>query len=201
MAYKPRIVIGKVTGTDYPIDGHELYFSQWDYDNGESFHLYGWGEDADEAVMQTMYQCEIEDGLRTSDTLEAFAEKWKAEKWEPAAALCLPLDRVEVLEVVQNEERDDAGEKMQAHGVSITPRKATDRGGILCLPLEKNLRGDVKAKHPDWKLIQCPHCGRNCWKPSAVDEIVEKQGVQLLCTECALRSGTVTKSNMKEETT
>lgn len=192
MANKPRIVAGKVTGTGYPIDGHVLYFSQWDYDNSESFHLYGWGEDADEIVMQTMYQCEIEYGLRTSDTLEAFAEKWKAKKWKPAAAFCLPLDRVEVLEVVQDEERDDIG---------ISPRKATDRGGILCLPLEKNLRGDVRAKHPDWKLIQCPHCGRNCWKPSAVDEIVEKQGVQLLCTECALRSGTVTQSNMKDGTT
>ena len=42
MEYKPKVITGKVTGTGWPIDGHVLWFSQWDYDNRESWHLYGW---------------------------------------------------------------------------------------------------------------------------------------------------------------
>ena len=44
MGYKPKIITGKVTGTGWPIDGHVLYFSQWDYDNRDSWHLYGWDD-------------------------------------------------------------------------------------------------------------------------------------------------------------
>ncbi len=35
MEYKPKVITGKVTGTGWPIDGHVLWFSQWDYDNRE----------------------------------------------------------------------------------------------------------------------------------------------------------------------
>lgn len=189
MAYKPRIVTGKVTGTGWPIDGHVLYFSQWDYDKHQSFHLYGWDDADDEAVMLTMYQCEAENG--GTYTLEAFTEMWKAKAWEPVGAFCLPLDKVEVQEVKQEEEKDDAREKLLAHGIDLSPRKDTDRGGILCLPMEKNLNGDVKAKHPDWELIECPHCGRGCWKTPEADRLVKEQGAQLLCTECALEAGLV----------
>lgn len=189
--YKPKIVTGRVKGTGYPMDGHVLYFSLWDYDKYESFHLYGWDEADDEAVMLTMYQAEREAGECTCDTPEAFAEKWKAKEWEPAAAFCLPLDKVEVQEVKQEEEKSDAREKLLARGIDLTPRKNTDRGGILCLPLEKNINGDTKARHPNWERIECPACGRDCWKPAGVDELVEKQGVQLLCTECALEAGLV----------
>ena len=56
MQYRPKIIKGTVKGTGWPIDGHTLYFSQWDYDNRESWHLYGWDEPDDEAVMQTTYQ-------------------------------------------------------------------------------------------------------------------------------------------------
>lgn len=191
MGYKPKIVKGKVSGTGWPIDGHVLYFSQWDYDNHDSFHLYGWDDADDEAVLLTVYQTETEAGLNTCDTLEAFEEMWRAKQWEPAGAFTLPLDKVEVVEVLQEEEKDDMREKLRAHGIDLTPRKSTDRGGILCLPMEKNLNGDVKAKHPDWELVACPHCGRGCWKTPEADKLVETQGVQLLCTECALEAGLV----------
>ena len=191
MAYKPRIVTGKVTGTGWPIDGHVLYFSQWDYDNHESFHLYGWEDEDDEAVMLTIYQTETEADLCTCDTLEAFTEMWKSKLWEPAGVFALALDQVEVQEVKQEEEKDDAREKLREFGIDLSPRKDTDRGGILCLPMEKNLNGDVKAKHPDWELIECPHCGRGCWKTPEADRLVAEQGVQLLCTECALKAGLV----------
>lgn len=191
MGYKPRIVKGKVSGTGWPIDGHVLYLSQWDYDNHDSFHLYGWDDEDDEAVLLTVYQTEVEAGLNTCDTLEAFTEMWRAKQWEPAGAFCFPLDKVEVVEVIQEEEKDDMREKLRAHGIDLTPRKSSDRGGILCLPMEKNLDGDVKAKHPDWELVKCPHCGRGCWKTPEADKLVEEQGVQLLCTECALEVGLV----------
>lgn len=191
MAYKPRIVTGMVTGTGWPIDGHVLYFSQWDYDKHQSFHLYGWDDEDDESVMLTMYQTETEADLCTCDTLEAFTEKWKAKEWEPAGAFCLPLDKVEVQEVKQEEEKDDTREKLIAHGIDLSPRKDTDRGGLLCLPLDENLNGDTKKKHPDWESMNCPHCGRKCWKPAGVDKLQQEQGVQLLCTKCALEAGLV----------
>ena len=190
MAYKPKIITGRVKGTGWPIDGHVLYFSLWDYDR-ENWHLYGWDDEDDDAVMRTVYQTETEAGICTSETLEAFAAKWRAEEWYPDGAFCIPLDCVEVVEVKQEEERDNAREKMLANGIDLRPRKESDRGGILCLPMEKNLNGDIKAKHPDWELITCPTCGRGCWKPAGVDEVVEKQGVQLMCTECALSAGLV----------
>lgn len=62
MEYKPKVITGKVTGTGWPIDGHVLWFSQWDYDNRESWHLYGWEDSEDEAVMQTVFQTETEAG-------------------------------------------------------------------------------------------------------------------------------------------
>lgn len=188
--YKPKIIKGKVSGTGWPIDGHVLYLSLWDYDR-DFWHLYGWDDEDDEAVLLTVYQTEMEAGLNTYDTLEAFTEMWRAKEWEPAGAFAIPLDKVEVVEVLQEEEKDDAREKLRAHGIDLTPRKSTDRGGILCLPMEQNLNGDVKAKHPDWELINCPHCGRGCWKTPEADRLVEEQGVQLLCTECALSAGLI----------
>ena len=106
MAYKPKIIKGKVTGTEWPIDGHVLYFSLWDYDP-DSWHLLCWDDSDDEAVMLTMYQTEDEAGICDCDTLEEFTEKWKAKEWEPQGVFCLGLDRVEVQEVIQEEEKGD----------------------------------------------------------------------------------------------
>lgn len=134
MEYKPKVITGKVTGTGWPIDGHVLWFSQWDYDNRESWHLYGWADSEDEAVMQTVFQTETEAGLCPFGTLEKFAENWKAKKWEPQGSFCLPLDKVEVLEVKQEESTNNTREQLRAHGFDLTPKKQTDRGGIICLP-------------------------------------------------------------------
>lgn len=114
MEYKPKVITGKVTGTGWPIDGHVLWFSQWDYDNRE---------------------------------------------------------------------------QLRAHGFDLTPRKQTDRGGIICLPLDKNLNGDVQAKHPDWKPVECPTCGRKCWKHPEADRLAKEQDTKMLCTECAIKAG------------
>lgn len=193
MDYKPKIVTGKITGTGWPIDGHVLHLSLWDYDR-ENWHLYGWDgevEGLDEAVMLTIYQTETEAGLCLCDSLEDFTEKWKAKEWEPQGVFGIPLDKVEVLEVLQEENKLDTREKLIAHGVDLTPRRSTDKGGILLLPMEKSLNGDIKAKHPDWELIECPHCGRKCWKQPEADRLQKEQGVQLLCTKCGLEAGLI----------
>jgi hypothetical protein len=120
MQYKPKIIAGRVKDTGYPIDGHVLTFSQWDYDNRESWHLYGWDEASDEAVMLTMYQAEKEaerelTGEPPEDTLEDFMEIWKAGEWEPDGAFCLPLDKVEVVTVLQEEEPAELLKETRGH--------------------------------------------------------------------------------------
>lgn len=190
MAYQPKIVTAKVTGTGWPIDGHVLYFSQWDYDR-ENWHLYGWDDADDEAVMLTMYQTEKEAGHCCCESLEGFTEMWKAKKWEPQGVFVLSPDEVEVQEVKQQEKQDDTREKLLRMGIDLQPRKQTDKGGIFCLPLDENLNGDTRAKHPDWQPIDCPNCGRKCWKPAGVDKLMKEQGAQCLCTKCALEAGLV----------
>lgn len=182
MGYKPKIIKGKVQNTGYPIDGHVLTFSQWDYDNHESWHLYGWDQSDDEAVMETMHRAEVDAGLQSYNTLAEFERAWKAGEWSSCGAFCLPLDQVEALETLQEE---------TAPGAGIRPRKLNDRGGIMCLPLDQNLNGDTQAKHPDWTPISCPRCNRKCWKPAEADRLQKAQGVQFLCTRCALEAGLV----------
>lgn len=147
MQYRPKIIKGTVKGTGWPIDGHTLYFSQWDYDNRESWHLYGWDEPDDEAVMETMFTTETLAGMCEHEKLEGFAEEWKAKKWEPQGAFCLTLEQVDVVEVLQEEVRNETREELRARGFDLTPRKYSDKGGILCLPLDKNLNGDTQKKH------------------------------------------------------
>ena len=50
-------------------------------------------------------------------------------------------------------EKQQQGRQCCDHGFDLTPRKYSDKGGILCLPLDKNINGDVQAKHPDWVRI------------------------------------------------
>ena len=99
---KPKIIAGMVKNTGYPIDGHILYFSQWDYDRS-SWHLYNWDDADDDAVMETMFIAERDAGLCTCGTLEEFAEVWRANKWEADGAFGLELAQVEVVEVIQEE--------------------------------------------------------------------------------------------------
>lgn len=68
---------------------------------------------------------------------------------------------------------------------SITPRKETDRGGVVLMPLLRN----VPEGHKDWKLTTCPNCGAKCWTSEPTQFVVENQGARALCTFCALREG------------
>ncbi|MEY8327333.1 hypothetical protein AALB47_26120 [Lachnospiraceae bacterium 54-11] len=102
--YKPKVIEGKISGTGWPIDGHTLILSLWEYDHYESWHLYSWSSDAEQAVMETMFITEMKAGLGLYDTLEEFAEHWK--EWEPEGVFCIPLENVKVLEVIQEEQKE-----------------------------------------------------------------------------------------------
>lgn len=68
--------------------------------------------------------------------------------------------------------------------IKIEPRKPTDRGGYACMPLKDN----VMVGRPGWKLVNCPECGRECWRSELVDA-AEASGAIALCTMCALSKG------------
>lgn len=104
MKYEPKIVIGKVSNTGWPIDGHTLVLSLWDYDDHESWHLFDWSNDDDQVLMGTMFITETKAGMCLYDTLDEFAEHW--DEWEPQGVFCIPLDNVEVLEVIQEEQKE-----------------------------------------------------------------------------------------------
>ena len=53
--------------------------------------------------------------------------------------------------------------------VKIWPRGQNETGGILLMPMKKN----IPKGHPEWSLVKCPICGQECWRPA--------------CTECGLK--------------
>ncbi len=60
------------------------------------------------------------------------------------------------------------------------------QGGILCLPMVKN----ISIGRAGWKKTTCPICGRACWITAGHVEILSKEPeIKAACTECALRSG------------
>lgn len=181
MAYKPKVVKGRVSGTGQPIDGHVLFFSLWSYDNYEKFHLYGWEPEDDQAVMRTMYQTEKEAGL-TDKTFGAFQLDWKCGKWEPAGAFTLGLDKVEVLEVVQEEGNFILSD------ANIEPQEVIDGEikGTLCMPRCSSV------SMPDdttWKRVPCPSCGTECWLTDFAQKTFETEpNLKMACTRCALKA-------------
>lgn len=99
--YKPKVIEGKIKDTGWSIDGHTLILTLWDYDDYSDWHLCNWGNEADKAVMETMFVTETKAGMCLYDTLEEFAEHWK--EWEPEGSFVIPLDKVEVVRVIQEE--------------------------------------------------------------------------------------------------
>lgn len=103
--YLPKIIEGKISNTGWPIDGHTLILTSWDYDNYESWHLYKWKPEDERAVIETVFITETEAGMCLYDTLEEFAERWK--EWEPEGSFCIPLENVEVIKVLQEERKEN----------------------------------------------------------------------------------------------
>lgn len=68
--------------------------------------------------------------------------------------------------------------------MNITPRKPTDRGGYLMMPLVQNV---PEPRNPTWKRTTCPVCGRECWERPLPAGVERSSFDGALCTECALR--------------
>ena len=174
------VVSAVVKDTGWPIDGHRLAFR----DPGEEsndFPLYGWEDPDAEAVKLTIWAWLTETGNTTITTFEEYSEKWDAKQ---------PV--TDTLFVLQRENLDDIEfeREILPGGITLEPRKSTDKGGILLLPLKKNLK-NAEQNHPDWKLIKCPKCGRPCFKFPEAERLELTQGVTLMCTECGIDAGIV----------
>lgn len=67
--------------------------------------------------------------------------------------------------------------------MKLEPRKTTDRGGWLCMPLVMN-RPEGK---PGWKKVHCPECGTLCWQRPEDAGVVKASHLDgVVCTKCAL---------------
>lgn len=54
------------------------------------------------------------------------------------------------------------------------------------------------CKHPDWHLVTCPRCGRECWEPELARQ-VKATGATGVCTECALRAATTPRGGEQKK--
>lgn len=66
--------------------------------------------------------------------------------------------------------------------ITIAPWKPKDKGHI-CLPLKKNIPDGRK----DWKITECPICGRECWESDLARKAKSYGNMIGVCTECALK--------------
>jgi hypothetical protein len=58
--------------------------------------------------------------------------------------------------------------------------------GFSCMPLKKN----IPVGREGLVLVNCPSCGQECWKSPQLERVISKGApIDLMCTECALRSG------------
>ncbi len=80
--------------------------------------------------------------------------------------------------------------KIQAE---IRPRRASERGGYVCMPLTANIPRGRRG----WRRTGCPECGRECWMRPEAQTLKERQGAILLCTYCAIRKGMGGKDGKK----
>lgn len=70
----------------------------------------------------------------------------------------------------------------------ITPRKPTDRGGYLTMPLVSNV---PRPSDKTWKKTTCPVCGKECWDRPLPKGFIEEMFVGKRCTMCALKAAGV----------
>lgn len=66
--------------------------------------------------------------------------------------------------------------------VKIWPRGQNETGGILLMPMKKN----IPKGHPEWSPVKCPICGQECWRPMSRQELRQEK-MQAACTECGLK--------------
>lgn len=104
--------------------------------------------------------------------------KEEATRISPIKDVSIRVDIDEMIELIEN-----MPPLTETH-IEIRPRKKSDQGGYVCMPMLKN----IPQRHKNWKLVECPECGAPCWRTPEHD-LVERTGAIALCTECVLRKG------------
>ena len=69
--------------------------------------------------------------------------------------------------------------------VKMEPRKMSDRGRWLMMPLRVNVPDPGDGT---WQLSSCPECGRECWSRQLPEGFTEEMFAGRLCTMCALKA-------------
>lgn len=95
-------------------DNLELWVSMWDYDNHTAWHLWNWKKKDDNRVMLAMYEAEqYHPFMRFKNDFERFKALWESGEYDPGCTYTFPLESVEVLEVVQEEQKNTDPEKVK----------------------------------------------------------------------------------------
>lgn len=60
---------------------------------------------------------------------------------------------------------------------------------VACCPLVSNIGGwdEVRARHPDWELSQCPSCSEQIYLSTEAVAMI-RDGMRYACTACALKN-------------
>ncbi len=67
--------------------------------------------------------------------------------------------------------------------VKIKPRRKTDKGGYLMMPMKKNV---PNPQNETWTETVCPKCGCECWNRPLPEGYEEEMFSGKLCTACAI---------------
>lgn len=70
--------------------------------------------------------------------------------------------------------------------MEIKPRRISDRGGIITMPLKVNV---PDPNDNSWEETNCPECGAVCWKRPLPKGFSEDMFGGRMCTMCALKRG------------
>ena len=68
--------------------------------------------------------------------------------------------------------------------VKIQPRKQSDKGGYIMMPMRINVNDPVDKS---WKLVRCPICGCECWDRPLPEGYAEDMFDGKMCTGCVIR--------------
>lgn len=126
MSYTPKIVLGKVDASKVTdknvgdgcvtkkdidvckefinkINGLELKVSLWDYDNYSKYHLWSWKNKDDETMKEAFWLLENQFGFLERDK---FIKEWKAREYDAGGSTVIPLECIQVIEVLQEEVKE-----------------------------------------------------------------------------------------------
>lgn len=70
--------------------------------------------------------------------------------------------------------------------MEIKPRRISDRGGIITMPLKVNV---PDPNDNSWEETNCPECGAKCWKRPLPKGFSEDMFDRRMYTMCALKRG------------